>query len=498
MLSVFAGLAASRLLPLMRPDELMLDEWMLALALQHEPVIWPSTALSLFEQSAPWGVLVLFKALISGFGFSLVALRAPVAIASLLGLWFLWRAARGVLERPAAVFALAIAGLTSVSLSYAPMFKQYSFEFASSAMILWAAVAMARGRLSLRSVGVFAGVSLLALLFSATAPMATAACGAGVLAEAARRRQLDRAGLWRFGIAGSIYLALTAGWYLLAFRPATAFQFSGYADIYAAGRLHFEAGSISRFFGLFTSLIRFPNVPAAQSLAWALYGLVGLAGGLITWRRAGGDILPSVSAVVLVAGLATASAAGVAPVIYHRHVLFTLPILALGLGAGAQAWLGLTAPRAGALRTAGSALALGAAVFVSAAAVQQSRHLASEQVASVLTRGAPKCARVWSYYGALPAALAFQQQHPAMRLAGVIAYQSSNDGWLTRVRAGFDAYADQQVTALSAEPQVCILIAHARTEERRKLLTRLDKEFSCTLGERATGAELLNCRRRMR
>ena len=493
-------LVATRIVMLFDGRDFVLDEWMLLLAIQAEAHIGPSTALGLFEQTAPYGVATLFKGLIGAFGLHPAPLRTLVFAVDLAGLFLVWRTARGYLGAVGIVAALLIAGLTTDAIQYALGAKQYAFEFAAAAAILWAACRMTAEALSTRSLLVFGIISLASLPFANTAPFATAACAVGAAAEVLARGARPWRGLVIALGFGILYLAAAVAWYLLALKPATAFQFAGYANIYSDGYLALSGHGVAKFFKTFELLLGFP-LSRLRSLAVIGLIAVGISGlALAIVARRPGAVLAAVAAGVLMVAIGGLSAAHILPVVYSRHFIFALPLFGLSLGLGIDTWgvwLGERMARAPALvRTAPACGLALAAVVVGGFSLRDAAHQKLEETTPVLAKGLRACPVVLAYYGALPAATAYRQSHPDLRLIGAVPYATSAHGWLWQVRDDYDAYVRGALRAAGPYPTLCLLSAHGRGDEPARLLAALGRTRTCHVVAQAIGAELNLCQTR--
>ena len=117
-----------------------LDEAMIYDALRQQAVLLPWTALSHYNQAAPYFLALAWKVMITTFGAKEMVLRLPQLLAGVGGIIALWFAACRRLGPVGTGAAVLLAGLSETAVFQSAQFKQYSFEFLAAALILLAAV----------------------------------------------------------------------------------------------------------------------------------------------------------------------------------------------------------------------------------------------------------------------------------------------------------------------------------------------------------------------
>ena len=483
-----AFIVLSRLIAFLDNRNFWLDEAMLFLSIRQQDWINPSTALAIYEQTAPYGVLLIFKAWIGVVGYNETALRIPGFVAFVCGLILVWKTARVNAGPLGLAFVLMFAGLGFLSLEQTITFKQYMFEFLAAAAIAWSGRRMASADLAAREVVAFAAMSTAALLISNTAPLATGACAVAAIADVYTRGRLSRRAFAIFAVAGLAWLGLAGLWYVSAVRPAVVYQFSKQA--YSAGYTPFD------FIRLLIEAVRPPLGPPGTVMGGLL--VAACAGGVLVGLKARlpGRVYLHSAAAILVLILAILSFARIMPLISARHITFAIPVFALSLGIAGQDVLCAIQSRWGQSRRVTPMIAAFVVLVFGVASIRSAANLEIEEVASALRQRPAECDAVWAYYGAYPSAKIYAERDPTLTLLGQVDERSGRgtDGWFWRLADDFEAYRRNAVTDLRPYQRACVLIAHPNADDEGGLLTALSKDRTCTLSVAAKGARLYICR----
>ena len=280
-----------------------------------------------YQQGAPVGFLWVHKAMIDWVSFSEWGLRLPTLIAGLLIPCLIWDAARRLANPMAGALAVLMVIFHREIGLYVPEVKQYAFDCATTAGLLWAWSLLPEGRLSFR---IWVGLGLMGLVLpwlSHAALFGLAGFGLALLwrTVAAKgdkgevAKVMGIGALWFFGVAALYVLQLhtlaeeewAKVWWAKHFAPL---PFSNGWSLWWGRRI------VSQFlFGTNWGIYLFP-----------LY----LTGLWVFWRRN-----PATVVLLVVPMIVTwiASSFEAYP-FYGRLLLFSLPLAGLPLGAGAAAW----------------------------------------------------------------------------------------------------------------------------------------------------------------
>lgn len=489
--------AAPRIAGLLRPPDFMIDAAMLYLGLDATPRILPWTPLALYEQSAPWLVELLFKAMIGAVGLNEALLLVPVALASLAALVVMGLAGRRLMGTLGVALAILVAGFADEVLYHSLFLKQYAFEFLASTLILAAALPLRADPSRLKPLLVFAGVSLAMSPLSFTAPLASVGVAAAIGLEALVEKRLTWRGLIAPAAVGAAWAALVVAWQVLAVAPATALQFSGYASVYSGGFLALdEPRTFVRFARTMLRILQPELGPDGlrDTVAvgyWAIYAL----GALIAWRRC---FFLYALPPILVGLFAALSALGLLPVSMERHFAFAVPLLALPIGRAVFDIVEWASARIRTVRTVAVAVV---AAWAAALALGACLHVAdydAEPMGRVLPRTtATRCPAMWVYYGAQPAFELYSGRlDPGILILGRVDARSHPEGWVSGARGNYPRYAEASRRVIAAEPRVCLLLSHPWPGDHRPILERVAETHRCGTLVSAGGTTILACERR--
>ncbi|WP_374009003.1 ArnT family glycosyltransferase [Leifsonia sp. LS-T14] len=466
------------------------DEAMVFQAIKEQPFLAPGQALAHYEQALPYGVYAIFKALVSLVGLNETILRIPVLLAYVGGVAALWWATRsltGLFGRAAAVLA---GGLGMWVVLEAAMFKAYIFEYAVAAVLLALGWNLIAARFSRASIWWFAAVSVVSLLFSTTAPLATGSVALAVLVIAAfRMRDSLRAQRMLLIVTAIGYVLVFAAYYLLVTKPSLVYQLS--LPIYGATGL---GSAVTALAGIFAPT----GKPVFLAFGVAV-GVTILVGAILARRWPLRSWYPFLALAVVVLVIAFGSVTRLAPFTASRQVLFAVPFIGLAFGAAAQAIRDAVLPllrRSTVFRVVAVALVgvvaagfIGIAVFGAV-----SKH---EEVGRILAANAGDCPVTYTDYSFQPAAQMYvARDRLAIRLAGTVPTRSGlgHDGWFQRIRDDLPAYEQKAVNYFEPAGSACLLTGPDATSDELVPPLR-DAGFTCQAVDRLTGVGLYRCER---
>ena len=146
------------------------------------------------DQVAPFGFLVILKWFGESFGFTEIAVRAPIALASLLALGLFYFFAREVCSRGTALLALLLFATNNWLVYYAAETKQYMFDVAAVLVVYVLALPLLQkwSRSRLISLGL---VGVVLVWFSHPVAFVLGAVGLVLIGQAAVQRDYSRAAL---------------------------------------------------------------------------------------------------------------------------------------------------------------------------------------------------------------------------------------------------------------------------------------------------------------
>ena len=110
---------------------------------------WELSAPLNSDQVAPFGFLLILKWFGEHLGFTEVGIRAPLTIASLIGLGLFYVLARQICSRATALLALLLFATNNWLVYYAAETKQYTFDVAAALLVYVVALPLL-GRLASR------------------------------------------------------------------------------------------------------------------------------------------------------------------------------------------------------------------------------------------------------------------------------------------------------------------------------------------------------------
>ena len=166
------------------------------------------------------------------FDYALPALRAVPWLVSLLAAYWVYRAARMLLDRRAATLVTAVSALNPMAVRYAIEFKQYGVEMALGALFVYLVLRVSR--LGYRSADiVWLGLTATAgFLFSNTVPLLLAAFGPVLFVHNVWVNRGLRRPSVELAVAGVVAGVVTGIYYWALARPLLLYQFEGYDHVY--------------------------------------------------------------------------------------------------------------------------------------------------------------------------------------------------------------------------------------------------------------------------
>jgi hypothetical protein len=292
-----------------------------------------------FKQAAPLGFLEAEKLAVTVFGRSEHALRLLPLLVSLGALLLFMRVALSLLHPLAAALAVAVFALLDPLIYYSATAKQYSFDVLAIVLVLLVALRFEDRRPARRELVALAPLGAILVWFSHAAAFGLAGLGVLLVLEPLRRRDTGR--LSALGAVFAIWIASFAVEYELSKanlgRILGAFHGSGtvVAQTAGGGRVAHALDKLRYVVGLEDTSSGKPILgflPDAVNRGLTLALVVVAAIGLVALLRSRPRlwlvlVIPPAVAIV-------ASAFQRYP-LAGRTVLFTLPAVALFLGAGA-------------------------------------------------------------------------------------------------------------------------------------------------------------------
>jgi hypothetical protein len=451
------------------------DESMLVTALDYDPWLWPAQPMSLYEQSAPYGVYVIQKFSLTLFGFSENALRVGGLAAYWVGSLAVLATSRRVLPRiPSLVAFFASAGIVEVAVQ-AGAFKHYVYEYAFAALILNAGLRVYSKGFAPRTLFWFFGISIVALVFSNTAVIVTLSVGlAAGLLHIWNQRRLMIPDLMRLAVFGLVYLCAFAVWYAFVLRPGNTFQLD-----YPT----YEESTVRSFVDVSFWLVGSSVGKWVAVIVW--WGIVVGAVLSLVSRRTSESILFPLAFVIAVTAATVALYAGLAPFATARHILFLVPLLALAIGSAVGAIISgakLVSGVAGhALRALLYVLCF---LLVIALAISGLRTatVKQEQMGDIGQALRGSCDVYWVDWWAQPTLQLYSQRDGyADRVFGQVSRESGHglEAWAYRVREAPKEYVDAAGIFLVENPGACV-ITGARPDEYELLVGPLSlKGIAC-------------------
>jgi hypothetical protein len=465
------------------------DEAMAYAAITEQGWVRPGQPLAQFEQAMPYGVYLIDKSFASLVGLRENVLRMPGLLAYGLGLFALLRASAVIEGTIGRLAAVAAGGLGMWVVFQAAMLKQYIYEYAAAAVIVWVGLELLRDRFALRTLWAFVAVSLGALFFSNTAPVVTGAAAAaalvtGWLIDRARLRQV----LPSLAAAGVSYLAVCAMVFLMVTRPAAVYQLS--LPVYGSVGPRSLLEALTRIYA--------PTGKPAYLVFGVAIGVVILIGAALTARRGARANHCYLILAFAVAALLAGSATGVTPLFHPRHVLFMAPLIGLAFGLATQTIWDALAPardRSGAVRLVATAVvAVIGAGFVLIGGYAATKR--QEEVGRVLAAGDAACDRTYTQYSYQPAAeLYVARDRLGIELTGLVPTASGlgHDSWFQKIRDDPSSYQAHALDYFRQHNGDCLLTGPPDGTDL--LLTPLAAAgFNCAPVAVLTGSGLYRCR----
>jgi mannosyltransferase len=253
--------------------------------------VWQILTLPLdFGQVVPKGFLLFEKANVALFGTSALALRWPIAFASIASVILYWRVAQKLAGDAAALVATAMVALGPVLLEETAQVKSYSSDFAFSLLLLLIGFDVLERSPSRRRAILYAIAGAIMFFCSQHAILTGAAVGAALVAIAMHRR--DR--------SSARPLAIILGTWGLFAAAAAALSVRGLTRALSAYMQRFWGVGFMKW-----GPEKFENQPLPWTwiqiqrvfIKWAgrqwepntiipvVYALLALAGGVVLWRR---------------------------------------------------------------------------------------------------------------------------------------------------------------------------------------------------------------------
>jgi hypothetical protein len=470
-----------------------LDEAMVYQAVQHQDLLAPGVPLDSYEQALPYGVYVIDKILITAFGFSETVLRLPSVAAYFIGLIALHGSTRTIGTTAGRLAAFAVGAISYQVILQTVMFKHYTFEFAACAVLVAVGLPLFKPDVRRQAVAAFVVAFVLCLPFSNTVIfVALSIIGGAVVARVLDRRQGSRGTILNVVGGGMTSVGIFALWYLVVLRPSTLWQLS--LPVYAGQGL---LGSPYRYalalLGLFS--------PADSALIFAAFalalGLVLMLGYWLSFRalRTLPLLVPHLLLLLAVSATIASSLLGFAPFASPRHLVFLMPLIALGLGSSVERISGWIAHReAGSQRLvrrrvvlSGMAAVLLLTGIIAAAGTKQ-------EAGTVLAAAAGKCSDLYVDYTLQPAAMIYlERDDPAVQIHGLVSVGSGSgqNSWLGRVTGNLPGYRQRAVDYFSTVESSCVLTWGA------SLLIRPIESagFRCEIVASRTRADIYDCSR---
>lgn len=424
------------------------DEAMLVGAIRSDGLLPPWEPMSHFEQASPYGVYLIQKGALTLVGFQPDLLRIPGFIAYALGGIAVWRAAASWFGGWAALLA-GVAALASLDVvQSAGDFKHYIVEFAVSGLLLWFAARLLRAPTLRRLVVLFAA-AVVAIPFSNTVVFVVPGIALAIaVARVGRLRAV--------GAGTAVFFAAFAVWYLVAIRPSTVFQ------------LAYPSYRQSSTVDLYTSLVRAVVQPSGTYVVSLTgFAVVGLVVALVWRRHLVPAFLPALVAVLL--GW-VAVRVGAVPFSADRHLLFLVPLIALAVGAAAQAvaqvLLSAVPPvarhSAAVVTVLGVVLALGAT-----ATIAPSAGLLRQQTGQALAMHASDCSSFYVDWWSQPMTVLYAESLGlADRVHGAVGTASGRgeDAWIYRVINAPQQYQAGLVAWMRGHPSACLVTVGGASE----------------------------------
>jgi hypothetical protein len=237
-----------------------------------------------FGQSAPYGFLLLERAVLVAFGPGELALRAVPLLASLAAIPLLLHVARRVLPKRDAQIALGLFALCEPLVFYASELKQYSFDVLVMLGLLALALRTQHAPLDRRAAFTLAAAGAVGLWLSHPAAFACAAIGAGLALRAVRQ---GGAALPLVAAIGVVWLASFAALYEL--QLAAALQHPYLREFWSGGFAPMPPRSLDELLWYPRTLAGFFADPVGLSPWWLGLALAGLG----AWRLSHSEPLAS-------------------------------------------------------------------------------------------------------------------------------------------------------------------------------------------------------------
>ncbi|WP_125962261.1 hypothetical protein [Sphingomonas sp. ABOLF] len=442
LVAIVVSFIASRLIALVFNRDPWLDEAMLLANMPLSDVAALFRPLPLYEQASPLGYTWLLSLLVNAMpGEPVLAGRLLSACASLCAGAALYLTVRRAFPAYLIPMILALALLTPYAVRFGTEIKHYEFELLSTTLMAFGAYRTSE-KASISNLAIFAGACLFGILFSFTAPISIAACGAGILFSVGGRTLLSgrpKRLLVAAGAAGLIVVTAFVAYYLMFTKPVSATQFAAYAYQYEPNLLDLPPRSASeavewldfpmflfQLFGLHQEEVASRFNPAIRIPLGGIIFLLTAFGVARLWVTARFFSAACGAAVVIVYLM---GALRLLPFIYARHFISLIPILAVPLAVGvseALRWLTRDRIRVPAMS---SAVALAVAMTGLIAVFFLPELDASTPVARYAQQSAG--APIWISPQLQPT---LRNIAPSMKYLGEVDPRSTSEGWRSRFR----------------------------------------------------------------
>lgn len=465
LLTLFV-VVTSRIIPLFFYYDPWIDEAMLIAnlpAISYTEMLRP---LPLFEQAAPLGYLTAAKLVFSIFddaATGIVALRAMTGLASVVSAVLLYAIARSISTPAHGFLTLVVFALPPFAAKYGLEIKHYTFEMLAMTLMLFAAQRQVMFSCKMH-MALLTGASVFAILFTYTAPLIIFPVFVGLLA-ASGVNPLKRpitSETRNILLCGGALLAMFAFYYLSYTTRTTAIQFEGYKHVYESGYLNFSNLRIwiriPEFFSNMTWMLGSPVIWFAVSTTFLIVGCYFMI-------RVSTLIFATFTMALL--SIITLSLLRLFPILYVRHFIFFLPLIAMIFSAGViqiSIWLSILfrPSLSSALGGAAATLILSSGLALLRADNVQFlenvtpiiHHLAEEN-----TNNAP----VWVYYGAQPVMRVLAP--PEIEQIGLVSHASQVPGWIWQNRnlpdpSTTEAYFSEYQMTIRPHPEIFVVFTH--------------------------------------
>ena len=455
-----------------------------------------------YAQAAPIGFLVVSKLIGASAGYSEEALRLFPLVAGIAAPLLLFWAIRPLVPLRMALLAAAFIALSPAAIRYSVEFKQYSIELAVSALtlLLWRQLLQAR-MLTLGRGALLAMAGALAVTMSFTVIVIMFAAGVVVLVYCIAEGSPPWSRAWwpRFLVLGLWAIAFVIV-HIGIHQPAVAAQFKDYDFYFDNGLVGSRSSFVAatRWFtwrlldnmNYFLTTIPGKLTPDRELLSWAAI-VIAVLGAVALWCCS-----TALASLVIAVGLTLAVLAGIGvfPILVGRYNLFLVPIIAIVIGGGAEAWRLLPRlspqPLNRAFKMAAVLPSLLLVGTVGIFGTSLARHPAIQDVRPLLALvdNAAERLPLVLFYGVQPAFEYYTRDHPRdhVELRG----PRTDASRYLEIRVDWERSMEELSIAMSAYPQAWLLVTNELPHEMVSLM-RVVKEYgTLELFAQAPGAHL--------